>query len=486
MHDVPDQLREWSSSLGDAIDPVEIEAVTSGSSTTAAGATNRRWGLVAASLVVVASGAVAVAVARGDDDTVRTTPTPIETDSPSVPASNPVAPSDAAPPTDAPAIPDDGAEEMSGTTTGPDVFDPAQLPPSDVFDLAENGSTLSGPSSVSFAGVALQDVSVSPSGRWIAINRSDAICLLDTTSGTAEADEGCVDSAPSVSPGSMVWSQDESSLAFYENLFQLGGDSDIHVLDVDSATIESLTDDGSDDIDVGNIDVAPFFDADGTLYFFRLGSEPDASTLFEFGDELTPLNDAKLPGLPIAVRSDGDGWAVRVTQVSEAEPVYSVVSIGADFSVSDAIELEGLQSLGSFVDVENGRTLVKQARADRIGLTLLDLSGSDPPTFVPEPIETSDRAITGAGLSPDGSKIALIVEHRTDPSGHQLVVAPILDDGSVGALGVVATGPEFAPNEGDVTVRPQGLGDQREIVWTDDKIVYGLGPNELITLDITN
>ena len=412
------------------------------------------------------------------------TPQACDTDGSSVPATDPAAIADDAPTSDA-AIPDAGTAETPDAIIEPSSFDPAQLSPSDAFDPAAGGPTLSGPSTVSFAGVPLQDISVSPSGRWIAINRSGSICLLDTTLGNAANDEGCIDSAPSVSPGSLVWSPDESSLVFYENLFQFGGDSDIYSLDVASGAIESLTDDGTDDADLGDLDILPFFGADGTLYFFRLGSEPGTSTLFELGDELTPRDGAVLPGLPIGVRPDGDGWIVRVALLSEDKPLGAVVRIGPDFSVSDAIELGGLQSLGGFVDVENGRALVRQARIGRIGLTLLDLSRSDSPTLVPETIETSDRAITGAGLSPDGSKIALIVEHRTDPSGHQLVVAPILDDGSVGPLGVVATGEEFAPNGGDVTIRPRGLGDQLEIVWTDDKITYGLGPNELVTLEIT-
>ncbi len=462
-----------------SIDPVEIEAVTSGSSSTTAGSTNRRWGLMAASLVAVALTGVAVVVALGGDDTVRTGPTPIGTEGSSVPATEPVATADAAPPTDA---------EIAGpsdTTIEPSVFDPSQLPPSDAFDPAAGGPTLSGPFTVSFAGAPLQEISVSPSGRWIAVNRSDGICLLDTTLGTAESTDGCLESSPSVSPNSLAWSLDESQLAFYENLFQFGGDSDIYSVDVATAAIESLTDDGTDDAELGDLDISPFFGADGTLHFFRLGSEPGTSTLFEFGDELTPRDGVVLPGLPVGVRADGDGWVVRVALLSEDEPRGAVVRIGPDFSVSDAIELEGLQSLGGFVDVENGRALVRQFRIGGIGLTLLDPSRSDSPTFVPTTVETSDRAITGAGLSPDGSSIVLIVEHRTDPSGHQLVVAPILDDGSVGPLGVVATGEEFAPNDGDVTIRPKGLGDQGEIVWTDDKIIYGLGPNELVTLDIT-
>ena len=479
MYDVSDQLRTWSSSLGDSIDPVEIEAVTSGSSSTTDGSTNRRWGLMVASLVAVALTGVAVVVALGGDDTVRTSPTPIGTDGSGVPATEPVATTDAAPPTDA------AIAGPSDTTIEPSIFDLSQLPRSEAFDPAAGGPTLSGPSTVSFAGAPLQDISVSPSGRWIAINRPTGICLLDTTLGTADSDEGCLESSPSVSPSSLVWSPDESQVAFYENLFQFGGDSDIHSVDVASGAIESLTDDGTDDAELGDLDISPFFGADGTLYFFRLGSEPGTSTLFELGDELMPRDGVVLPGLPVGVRADGDGWVVRVALLSEDEPRGAVVRIGPDFSVSDAIELEGLQSLGGFVDVENGRALVRQLRIGGIGRILLDVLRSDSTAFVPEDTETSDRAITGAGLSPDGSSIVLIVEHRTDPSGHQLVVAPILDDGSIGPLGVVATGEEFAPNDGDVTIRPKGLGAQGEIVWTDDKIIYGLGPNEIVTLDIT-
>ena len=86
--------------------------------------------------------------------------------------------------------------------------------------------------------------------------------------------------------------------------------------------------------------------------------------------------------------------------------------------------------------------------------------------------------VTGGGLSPDGTQVVLIVTSRDDPNGHLLVVADIAPDGSAGPLAILATGQEFAPNDGDQTIKPAGLGWSAEIVWTPTALIYSLGPNE--------
>lgn len=81
MHDVPDQLREWSQSLAESIDPIGIERTTSPMTTPTEAATNRRWLAVAASMIVIVAGIGAVALVRSDDSdrispaTNPTTPT---------------------------------------------------------------------------------------------------------------------------------------------------------------------------------------------------------------------------------------------------------------------------------------------------------------------------------------------------------------------------------------------------------------------------
>jgi hypothetical protein len=48
----------------------------------------------------------------------------------------------------------------------------------------------------------------------------------------------------------------------------------------------------------------------------------------------------------------------------------------------------------------------------------------------------------------------------------------------------LATGPEFAPNDGDTTIKPAGLGRLGEIVWTDAGLIYSLGPDQIVTLPL--
>lgn len=57
---------------------------------------------------------------------------------------------------------------------------------------------------------------------------------------------------------------------------------------------------------------------------------------------------------------------------------------------------------------------------------------------------------------------------------------------TVGRSSSGADDPASVPNNHDVTIRPHGPGDQTEIVWTEDRIVYGLAPDQIVTLDIAS
>ncbi len=73
MHDVPEQLREWSKTLANAVDPTEIDRIKSPMSSPRTVDSNRRWLAVAASVLVVAVGIFAVAT-LGSDDADRMSP----------------------------------------------------------------------------------------------------------------------------------------------------------------------------------------------------------------------------------------------------------------------------------------------------------------------------------------------------------------------------------------------------------------------------
>ena len=105
MHDVPDQLREWSQSLAESIDPIGIERTTSPMSTQTETATSRHWLAVAASMIVIVAGIGAVALVRSDD-------------------------SDRISPATNPTIPTDNIEATTATTELPDDSEVAPAPQS--------------------------------------------------------------------------------------------------------------------------------------------------------------------------------------------------------------------------------------------------------------------------------------------------------------------------------------------------------------------
>ena len=141
MSDIHDQLRTWSQSLADSVAPTHVDAVRS--STTASGASfttasgtshpGRRWLAVAASMVFVVAGIVAIAILGDDgpgrispatevpgttDDTTTSTstaPDPAPTTAPT-----PIAPPPTTPTPDS-VVPPDASSGTSSVTSSRDV-----------------------------------------------------------------------------------------------------------------------------------------------------------------------------------------------------------------------------------------------------------------------------------------------------------------------------------------------------------------------------
>lgn len=67
MHDPTDQLHEWSKALARAVEPADIERIKSPMTLTDTAKNNRRWLAVAASVVVIGVGTVAIATIGNDD-----------------------------------------------------------------------------------------------------------------------------------------------------------------------------------------------------------------------------------------------------------------------------------------------------------------------------------------------------------------------------------------------------------------------------------
>lgn len=67
MPEVTDQLRDWSKALARAVEPADIETITSPTTSTDTPNMNRRWLAVAASVLVIGAGIIAVATLGNDD-----------------------------------------------------------------------------------------------------------------------------------------------------------------------------------------------------------------------------------------------------------------------------------------------------------------------------------------------------------------------------------------------------------------------------------
>jgi hypothetical protein len=345
------------------------------------------------------------------------------------------------------------------------------------------GVELGEPSVVRYAGVPLTDVAISPSGRWIASNRGTEICLIETAVGTTDPDDGCADYAEGVADRTMSWSPDESSIAFHHDIFRRQTEPDIVVLDTASLEYELITDDGSDEVRLGLVDLAPFFDDAGNLYFFRMDDGPPARLMSVVDDLVTPVDDIQVAPFAVrAVRDESTGRIAILVPESAGTTTIDLLDLTerslTPTPVGDSVALD-------ISDVRSSKALVVPVGPPDIAIgALVDLDRPAPTQLLPRTVD-AERAVTGVGLAPDGSAVVMIIEDRSDPAGHQLVVAPVLDDGSIGSPGVLASGLEFAPNDGDRTIRPQGLGTRNEIVWLDDRMIYGLGPDRIVTLAIS-
>ncbi len=337
-----------------------------------------------------------------------------------------------------------------------------------------------------FDGLPLTDIAVSPDADRIAVSRAGEVCVVSTSPEVPTDADRCSPFPSGIAPGSITWAPDGTALVFHHNLFGFGQEPDLVELELATGELTVLTDDGVPiDGDGGALDVAPTFAPDGTLYFFRLPDPSDGvqAVLHRYDGDgvVTPLGPALAGVPPTAGRSVSDESIVIM--FSGAEGNSELVSIDVDGGTSRSIVIEG--PTPAVADVAGDRALLvapSRVASGGFELSVADVpSGNVVPIDIPQ-LAASSMRVTGGGLSPDGAQVALILADQDDPDGHLLVVADIAADGSVGPLTVLATGPEFAPNDGDLTIKPAGLGRLGEIVWTDAGFIYSLGPDQIVAL----
>ena len=340
-----------------------------------------------------------------------------------------------------------------------------------------------------FDGLPLTDIAVSPEADRIAVSRDSEVCIVSTLPAVPTDADRCYPFPSGVAQGSITWAPDGTAIVFHHNLLQLGQEPDLVELDLATGELTVLTDDGVPIVggEGGDLDVAPTFTPDGTLYFFRLSDPSDGvqAVLYRYdgNDAVTPIGPALVGVPPRAARSVSDDSIVIM--LSALVGSSDLVSVDVDGGTSRSIVIEGPSP--AVADVAGDRALLvapSRVASGGFELWVADVpSGNVVPIDIPQ-LAASSMRVTGGGLSPDGAQVALILADQEDPDGHLLLVADIAADGSVGPLAVLATGPEFAPNAGDRTIKPAGLGWLGEIAWTDVALVYSLGPDQIVALPL--
>lgn len=216
MRDVADQLRAWSRSLAESIDPIDISAATSPVDTPRKPVPNRRWLAVAASLVVIVAGVGAVVLAqRSDSDRIRpVTSVPVTTQPTASPASNPRAtpttqPTSSSTPS---SVPDTSTPTSPSTETSVvKTAVPFQATGS-ATDICSAALIAVSDTGYTFDGVVLDDISSTVDGdewRWL-------LCGGDAASGWGVAVLVSTDSTnwktTDLGLGSFVHAGDEATL----------------------------------------------------------------------------------------------------------------------------------------------------------------------------------------------------------------------------------------------------------------------------------
>ncbi len=283
-------------------------------------------------------------------------------------------------------------------------------------------------------------VSLSPDGRWLAVDDSPELCILAADSMDEELCVNYRDHMTSLEESTLAWSPDSTRLLFCENVTILVHDSDLWLLEIKTGELRNLTDDGydgslADALKGGSlmIDYAPVWSPDGrNLVFSRSeldegkyrgtslyvidanGGEPEKLVTVSRDDPLVVWYGLYWSSRPeriyysVVLRDPEDRdsglWVVnrdgrddrQILEVEEKEqgpPLLMGVTEGENlgliwyFRAAGRTGLQPNVSHFALVDLETGETeVLKEAKGDEI-------------EFV---------GMTNATLSPDGSKVAYV------------------------------------------------------------------------------
>ena len=333
---------------------------------------------------------------------------------------------------------------------------------------------------------------ISPSGKLAAVIGIDEVCVVPLDDSD---DTGCIDADIDNRPEfeSINWSSDESRLVFVGPSTQTGRDPDISMIELsDGAEFEVLTDDGADALgDDGDLDFAPFFGPDDTVYFFRLDRDDREYILHRIDDDgdAVRLDDIRLPDgvIPEPITrqltettaaifwvggDDGNGLSLIDLDDNSVEHIEVDPEVFQSFGATERYVVVGDISSRriepepfELIDLETGRS--RQIRAD------LDI----------------DELMNAVGLTPSGD--AIVANVRESNGNNVLMVLPI-DDGRIGdPIDIVDVDDlddfdDFDDFDDLRDLFVSGLGSRRaELVATASGQLFFAADDDIVLLTIT-
>jgi len=332
-----------------------------------------------------------------------------------------------------------------------------------------------------------QILSLSPDGKWLAVEKGQMLCTYQVESLTEQA---CAQlESRSLDLHSVTWSPDSTKIAFTENFLVYFHESDLWLMEAETGELNNLTDDGVDRYQIGGevmdkalIDLTPAWSPDGEMLLFvrstRSGGDWQGTALYRIptkgGDpeKVLSVTDEE----PIIVRyglswtadgknilytrfghefidpnngiwmaeADGDNpeRLLGITKQEMGPPFLLEVSAQGDkaliwyYAVALSFSSEPNISYFALLDLETGRVEpLKQARG-----TEIEFFG-----------------VLNATLSPDGSKVLYIYKPAKD--AYQLVARDL--DGEAENVLWSFEQPLSPPSE-------FGLG----LDWADDDTIF--------------
>lgn len=348
-----------------------------------------------------------------------------------------------------------------------------------------------------------QLMALAPDASRAAFQSDDGVCVVALD---PDGDQDCVPFEAAIWTRGARFTPDGRSLLFTEDGPRLLNDPDIWRLDVEDLSLTNLTDDGTEEFDGGDFDIAPVV-VDGDVMFFRSGEARVTSLTrvpLDGGDaeEVAQVFDLPVTVVDRPVVTD-DGLLVGPTigggpEAEERNGVWRIDPSSGEPTLlvrtaelqADVLEDRPGQVMWPVGELDDGRVLValpeiagiRGAEPDVPFYGLLDVEGASLETLLDVGAHNGPDAVA---VSPDGGALAWIHDTapRPDDNQVQLVVRDadgdprVLSDDLVAGIDGLEDG---TPPAGVVFNLPP-------MVWTEENVlVVGLFNGGVLVLELAS